>query len=185
MTSIGIILGSTRPGRNGEAVAHWVRDQAIAHGHTDVEIVDLHDFGLPHLDEPSPAAAGVYTQPHTRQWSDKVAGFDAFVFVTPEYNRSMPGVLKTAVDFLFDEWANKAAAFVSYGVHGGVRAVEHLRSVLGQLRVASVTSQVSFSIFTDFAEMTRFTPGDHHEVAAKAMFDELVSWAEALKTLRV
>ena len=85
---IGIIIGSTRPGRNGEQVAKWVFDQAVQRDDAHFELVDLLDYALPHLDEAIPASRGQYENAHTRAWADKIASFDGFVFVTPEYNHS-------------------------------------------------------------------------------------------------
>ncbi|MEU9831736.1 NAD(P)H-dependent oxidoreductase [Streptosporangium sp. NPDC048047] len=185
MIRIGIIIGSTRPGRNGEAVARWVHDRAVRRGDAHYELVDLKDYDLPHLDEPLPAAGGVYEHPHTKAWSDTVAGFDGFVFVTPEYNHSTTGVLKTAIDFLFAEWHDKAAGVVGYGVSGGVRAAEHLRQVLGQVKVADVQMAVELLLRSDFEDFTVFKPAAHQEDALGGLLDQVVSWSTALRPLRV
>ena len=114
---------------------------------------------MPLLDEPMPPSmAETYTKEHTNAWSEKIDSLDAFIFVTPEYNHSISGALKNAIDFLYREWNNKAAAFVSYGSAGGVRAVEHLRLILAELQVAGVRSQVFLSLFTDFENMSVFKP---------------------------
>ncbi|HEY0374701.1 MAG TPA: NAD(P)H-dependent oxidoreductase, partial [Amnibacterium sp.] len=123
---IAIILGSTRPGRNGAAVAEWVLGRAGSREGADYELIDLKDFPLPHLDEAMPPSMGQYAGEHTRRWAETIAKYDGFVFVTPEYNHSTSGVLKNAIDYLYGEWNNKAAAFVSYGALSGARAVEHL-----------------------------------------------------------
>ena len=146
MTRIAIIIGSTRPGRNGEAVARWVLEHAQQRDGVEYELVDLADWNLPHLDEPMPAAAGQYANDHTKAWAAKIAEFDGYLFVTPEYNHSTSGALKNAIDFVGAEWYNKAAGFVSYGVFGGARAVEHLRLVLSQLQVATVSAFVGLSL---------------------------------------
>src|SRR5689334_6934999 len=127
MLRVGIILGSTRPGRNGEAVAKWAFDIASKRTDAEYEYVDILDYDLPLLDEPIPPSQGRYSKDHTKRWAAKIASFDAFVFVTPEYNHGTSGALKNAIDFLFAEWNDKAAGFVSYGSAYGVRAVEHLR----------------------------------------------------------
>lgn len=184
MTRVGIIIGSTRPGRNGEAVASWVHELATRHGGADYDVVDLADFDLPQLDEAVPAAMGQYAQPHTRRLADVVRELDAFVFVTPEYNHAMPGVLKTALDFVYAEWNHKAAAFVGYGADGGVRAIEQIRQVLAYLKVADVGPQVALSLWTDFVNFTQFQPDPRHEVTLKTMLDELLSWAQALRSVR-
>ena len=103
------------PGRNGEAVAKWVYEVAQKRSDAEFELVDIKDFNLPLLDEPVPPSMGQYSKPHTKTWAAKIGSFDAYVFVTPEYNHGIPGALKNAIDFLFAEWNNKAAGFVSYG----------------------------------------------------------------------
>jgi NAD(P)H-dependent FMN reductase len=150
MTKIGIILGSTRPNRNGEQVANWVLEHATRRDDAEFELIDLRDYPLPHLDEPMPPSMGQYQQQHTKQWATKIGSFDGFVIVTPEYNHGTSGVLKNAIDYLYAEWNNKAAAFVSYGSLGGARAIEHLRAIMSELQVAHVRQQLSFSMFTDF-----------------------------------
>lgn len=106
------------------------------------------------------------------------------MFVTPEYNRSFPGALKNAIDFLYAEWHDKAAGFVSYGTAGGVRAVEHLRQVMGALRVADVRTLVALSLADDFEQFTDFKPAGQQEDAVKAMLDQVIAWAGAMKALR-
>ena len=184
MTRIAIILGSTRPGRNGEAVARWVLQQAATRTDADFELVDLRDHPLPHLDEAVPASMGMYSQPHTKAWAATIAAYDGFVFVTPEYNHATTGVLKNAIDYLYAEWNNKAAGFVSYGSSGGARAVEHLRLIMGELQVADVRQQVQFSLFHDFENFSTFVPGPQHVAMASVMFDQVVAWSEALQTVR-
>lgn len=181
---VAIVVGSTRPGRKAGAVARWVHGVAARRGDATFEVVDIAEYALPHLDEPVPPLAGQYTQPHTHKWAAKLGSFDAYVFVTPEYNHSTSGALKNAIDFLFAEWNDKAAGFVSYGVDGGVRAVEHLRLILGELKVADVRSAVTLSVFDDFRDHTEFTPGPGHQENATAMLDELLAWGTALKALR-
>ncbi|MFJ5272952.1 NADPH-dependent FMN reductase [Streptomyces sp. NPDC088358] len=184
MTRIGIIIGSTRPGRNGEAVAKWVHEIASQRTDVEFELVDLLDYKLPHLDEAMPPSLGQYSQPHTREWAAKIASFDGFVMVTPEYNHSTSGVLKNAIDYLYAEWNNKAIGFVSYGSVGGTRAVEHLRLVAGELQMADVRSQVALSLFTDFENFSVFRPSDIHLDGLNTMLDQVVSWSNALASLR-
>ena len=181
---IGIIIGSTRPGRNGEKVAKWVYDQAVQRNDAQFELVDLLDYALPHLDEAIPASRGQYENAHTRAWADKIASFDGFVFVTPEYNHCTSGALKNAIDFIYGEWNDKAAGLVSYGVHGGVRAAEHLRLVLGEVQIADVRQQVSFSLVTDFENYKDFAPKGGQEAQLTTQLDQLVSWAGALQGVR-
>lgn len=184
MLKIAIIVGSTRPGRKADAVAAWVHGLASKRSDAQFEIVDIKDFNLPLLDEPVPPSMGKYSQDHTKAWSAKIASFDAFVFVTPEYNHATSGALKNAIDFLYKEWNNKAAGFVGYGSAGGVRAVENLRLIAGELQIADVRAQVMLSLFTDFENYTTFKPAPAHENSVKAMLDQLVAWGGAMKTLR-
>ncbi|MGB2569006.1 NADPH-dependent FMN reductase [Micromonospora citrea] len=192
---IGLIVGSTRPGRRGAAVAGWVAEVASRHpavrdGDAVVELVDLAEQDLPLLDEPVPALFGDYRRPHTRRWSTVVGACDAFVFVTPDYNRSIPAALKNAVDYLYAEWNDKVAGVVNYGVQGGNRAGDHLQTVLGEVRVAVVPTRVSLSLFTDFdfsqaqpGDPTggRIAPGDEREQTLVTMLTEIVSWSGALR----
>lgn len=193
MIRIAIVVGTTRPGRRGDQVARWVHDQAQARTPrtSDVvyDLVDLADVELPLLDEPLPAALGDPRREHTHRWGELVAAYDGFVFVTPEYNHGIPAALKNAIDFLVSEWQDKAAAFVSYGLHGGVRAVEQLRLVLAEVKVAGVRSQVALNLFSDFeiTDMARpgtFAPSDHHLGVLDRMLGELVDWSAALAGLR-
>ena len=183
--NVGIIVGSTRPGRKADAVARWVHEIAKKRSDASFEVVDIADFKLPLLDEPMPPMMGQYSHPHTKAWAAKIAGFDAFVFVTPEYNHSTSGALKNAIDFLFREWNDKAAGFVGYGGVGGARAIEHLRTVLAEVKVADVRATVNLSLFTDFENYVTFKPAPHQERAVTAMLDDVVAWGEALKAMRI
>jgi NAD(P)H-dependent FMN reductase len=186
MLKIAIITGSTRPGRNNEAVTKWVYEAARKRKDAEFELVDIADYKLPLLDEPGPPLYGQYTHEHTKKWSEKIASFDAYVFVTPEYNRSTSGALKNAIDYLFREWNNKAAGFVSYGGNAsGGRAIEHLRLIFAELMVATVRAQVMFSLFTDFENFSIFKPSSQREKELHAMLDQLVDWGSALKSLRL
>lgn len=183
MTRIAIIIGSTRPGRNGESVARWVLEHAEKRDGVEYELVDLAEWNLPHLDEPMPAAMGQYANDHTKAWAAKIAEFDGYLFVTPEYNHSTSGALKNAIDFVGSEWYNKAAGFVSYGVFGGARAVEHLRLVLSQLQVATVSAFVGLSLQHDF-ENWALKPTAAAEAGLTLLFEQLESWSGALASLR-
>lgn len=180
---IAIILGSTRPGRNGKAVADWVLAQT-ADRDASYELIDLADHPLPLLDEAIPPSAGQYQNEHTKKWAATIAPYDGYVFVTPEYNHSTSGVLKNAIDYVYAEWNNKAAAFVGYGGLGGGRAIEHLRGIAAELQLADVRTQLSFSLITEFEDYTTFKPADHQLQIAQTLFDQLEAWAGALKPLR-
>ncbi len=184
MLRVAIIVGSTRPGRKGEAVARWVYEIASSRGDAEFELVDIKDYDLPLLDEPMSAILGQYSNDHTKAWSAKIASFDAFVFVTPEYNHATSGALKNAIDYLYKEWNNKAAGFVGYGGAGGVRAVENLRLVMGELMVADVRAQVALSLFTDFENFSVFKPASHHEKSVHDVLDQVIAWGRALRSLR-
>ena len=185
MIKVAIIIGSTRPGRHGEAVAKWAYEIAKQRTDAEYELVDLLPFNLPLLDEPYPPSMQQYSKEHTKKWSEKISSFDAFVFVTPEYNHSTSGALKNAIDFLYREWNNKAAGFVSYGSIGGARAVESLRLIMGELQVADVREQVMLSLFTDFENFQLFKPAAMHEQKVNAMLDQVVLWGNALKQMRL
>lgn len=185
MIRIAIIAGSTRPGRKSADIATWVH--RLAHERTDATyvVVDLADHDLPHLEEPVAAAmSSDYQSAATRRWSQTIGAFDGYVFVTPEYNHSMPGVLKNAIDHLYPEWQDKSAGFVGYGTHGGTRAVEQLRLIMGELHVADVRAQVALSLFTDFGEGGALAPGSHQATSLHTMLDQVTRWAEALAPLR-
>ena len=184
MLKIAIIIGSTRPGRNGEAVAKWVYEIAKKRSDAEFELVDIKDFNLPLLDEPVPPIMGQYSKPHTKKWAAKIGSFDAYIFVTPEYNHGISGALKNAIDFLFAEWSNKAAGFVSYGGASGARGVEQLRLNLAEVQMATVRLQVLLSMYTDFENFSVFKPDSRKETSVNEMLDQLVAWSGALKTLR-
>lgn len=184
MIRIGIILGSTRPNRNGSQVAHWVLDTATRRGDAEFELIDLRDHPLPLFDEPTPPMFGPSVHAHTRAWAARIAPFDGFVVVTPEYNGGAPAVLKNAIDHLFAEWTGKTVGFVSYGVDGGVRSVVQLRQVCGTLGMATVGRQVGLSLHADFENHTIFTPRDHHGTALNLLLDQVLAWTAALGPLR-
>src|SRR6266542_608082 len=184
MLRVAIVTGSARPGRNNEALARWVSGVAKEREDAEFELVYIIDFDVPLLVEPMPPVLGQYSHGHTKAWSEKIGAFDAYVFVTPEYNHGVSGALKNAIDYLYREWNNKAAGFVSYGSAGGARAVEHLRLVMAELMVATVRAQVMLSLFTDFENFSKFKPDPRHEREVHTILDQLVAWGGALKTIR-
>jgi NAD(P)H-dependent FMN reductase len=184
MIKIAIIIGSTRPNRNGEAVGRWTYDLARKRTDAQFELIDLKELNLPLLDEPVPPSMGQYSKPHTKAWAARIEPCDGFVFVTPEYNHSTSGALKNAIDFLFREWNNKAAGFVGYGSAGAARAVEHLRLIMAEVQVATVRNQVMLSLATDFENYSVFKPAASHEKSLNGMLDQLLAWAGALQPLR-
>jgi NAD(P)H-dependent FMN reductase len=196
MTRIALIIGSTRPQRRSDFIAEWVEE--IARGHlvgsgVGFERLDVADFGLPVLDEPFPAAYGLpYEREHTRRWSEAVASYDGFVFLTAEHNRGIPASLKNAIDYLYGEWAHRAAGFVGFGGSGGVNAIVQLRAVFAELKLVAARSQVELGSFTDMADddsadgdgLGRMAAREHQAAALGTMLDEVVALADALRPLR-
>ncbi|MCM3512405.1 MULTISPECIES: NADPH-dependent FMN reductase [Carnobacterium] len=185
MTKIGIITGSTRPGRNSLQVAQWVKELADKRGDAEYEIVDIAEYHLPLYNEPISAAYSQnYVTPEAIPWSKKIAELDGYVFITPEYNHGITSALKNAIDYLYPEWNNKAAGIVSYGSSGGVRAAEALRVVLAELQVADVRTHPAMSLFTDFVNMNEFKPADLHAATVSTLLDQVVAWSTTLQPLR-
>jgi len=184
MTRIGIILGSTRTGRKSEDVGNWVLAAAAQRDDAEFEIVDLRDYPLPFFDEEISPAWAPSQNEQVQAWSEKIASLDGFVFVTPEYNHSTSAVLKNAIDYIYTEWNNKAAAFVAYGGAGGARAVEHLRLIAAELEIATVRHQVGLSLLTDFVNYTELTPSDYQVANLGKALDGVVAWSKALEPLR-
>jgi NAD(P)H-dependent FMN reductase len=181
-----IIIGSTRPGRVGPAVADWITQRAEEHGGFDVQVTDLAELNLPMYNEPNHPRLKQYTHQHTKEWSAIVEGSDVFVFVTPEYNYAFNAALKNAIDYLHGEWQHKAAGIVSYGgVAAGTRATQMLKQVLTTLKIVPVFEAVNIPFVRDFLdEDGRFKPNEVMEASATAMLDELLRWTESLRPLR-
>ncbi|MBU5345923.1 NAD(P)H-dependent oxidoreductase [Virgibacillus sp. LDC1] len=175
--NIGIILGSTRQGRLSPQVGEWVKRIADERGDANYEIVDIADYKLPLLGEADATEQAT-------AWNNKLNSLDGFVFIVQEYNHSISGSLKNALDFAREPWNNKAAGIVSYGSVGGARAAEHLRGILGELSVADVRVHPALSLFTDFENGSVFKPADLHLVNLNGMLDQVLAWSGALKTLR-
>ena len=189
MLTIGIITGSTRPGRKSHLIAKGVAHAArTSFGNlATFNILDIQDFELPMLDEPVPAIMADYRNPHTKAWAKAVGACDGFIFVTPEYNHSIPGALKNAIDFLYAEWSNKAAGFVSYGGIGGARAIEQLRLILAETRTATVRSQVLLTSSTTkdlFTTPEAWVAGDPAVDALSNTLTEVLDWSQAFQMLR-
>jgi NAD(P)H-dependent FMN reductase len=176
--NIGIILGSTRQGRVSPQVGQWVKGIADKRGDANYEIVDIADYNLPFLGTTGDA------DPAVARWNEKLFSLDGFVFIVQEYNHSITGALKNALDLAREAWNNKAAGIVSYGSTGGARAAEHLRGILAELMVADVRTHPTLSLFTDFENMTVFKPAEHHRNIVDEMLDQLIAWSGALKPLR-
>ncbi|WP_138752104.1 NADPH-dependent FMN reductase [Paenibacillus sinopodophylli] len=175
--NIGIILGSTRQGRLSPQVGEWVKSVAEQRADANYEIVDIAEYKLPLLGEADATEQAT-------AWNAKLASLDGFVFIVQEYNHSITGALKNALDYARDAWNNKAAGIVSYGSVGGARAAEHLRGILGELSVADVRVHPALSLFTDFENGSVFKPADLHLTNVNGMLDQVLAWSGALKTLR-
>lgn len=195
---IALVTCSTRNPRLNPFITNYVHGilNLIAPEQVSLEILDIADQSLPLYDEPAipshlPADNPTphYQQEHTRLWSAKVRAYDAFIFVTPQYNWSIPASLKNALDYLFYEWKGKPAAIVSYGGHGGNKAAEHLRGILGGLRMKATATAPALtirgSVFEDSLEQGRITQEQvtawqesGAEDAIRQMFDELISMSK-------
>lgn len=175
---IGIILGSNRIGRVSDQVGNWVKEIADARDDADYEIVDLADYDLPFLGTTEEVS------PEVIRWNEKLFSLDGFVFIVQEYNHSITGVLKNALDSAKEAWNNKAAGIISYGAVGGARATEHLRGILGELKVADVRTHPALSVITDFENMQTFKPAPYHAGTVTEMLDQLLPWTGGLHNLR-
>jgi NAD(P)H-dependent FMN reductase len=185
---IAIIVSTTREGRFADKPAQWIFDLAKAHGTASFEIVDLRDYPLPLFDEPaSPAAGLVPRNPAAQRWGNKIAEFDGYIFVTAEYNRSVPGVLKNAIDHLYPQLNRKPVAFVAYGGVGGARAVEHLRLILIEMQAAPLRNAVHVGL-AEFLGMLQqgktFADYPYLEQSARVLLDDLQWWTSTLKAGR-
>lgn len=177
--NIGIVLGSTREGRLSPQVGNWVKELADQRGDANYTIIDIADYKLPLLGEAGTDASGAAA------WSEAIAAQDGFVFIAQEYNHSITGSLKNALDYLRAEWNDKAAGIVSYGSVGGARAAEHLRGILGELSVADVRVHPALSLFTDFENGAVLKAAPVQEASVNQMLDQVIPWATALKSVRL
>lgn len=146
---IAVIVGATRQHRVGRKVADAVAALVSGIHDAQVEALDLAEVALPFFDEPNPPAQGRYTMETTKAWAARIAGYDGFVIVTPEYNGGYPGVLKNALDTVWGEWNGKPFQIVAYGFHGGASASDQLRTVIGRLRGQVVEPVVNIVIGVD------------------------------------
>lgn len=173
---IGIIVGSIREGRKGATIAQWVHGIAKDRTEAEFEIVDLKSFDVPPFSEPyvPGGAARKYEDPRLVAWGKAIDSYDAFIFVSPEYNHSIPGAFKNAVDSLGPEWTGKTVAFVSYGAEGGIRATEHWRQIVANFQMVGVRGAVAFSIFTEF-DGEKFVPEERRTTDANTMLNQLLA----------
>jgi NAD(P)H-dependent FMN reductase len=182
---LNVIVVSTRPGRAGEPIAKWFFERAKQHAKFDARLVDLKEVNLPLLDEPRHPRFRQYEHAHTKAWSATIDPADAFVFVTPEYNFSVPAPLVNAIDFLLHEWAYKPAAFVSYGgISGGMRSVQMSKQLLTAVKVMPIPEAVAIPFYAKLMENGEFKGSEQLDKSAGAMLDELYRWSSALKPMR-
>jgi NAD(P)H-dependent FMN reductase len=184
-TRILVILGSTRPNRNGDKVAAWFMDVAQQRAEAEFQLVDLADWNLPYYDSPVPPA---FAQPEGRvkKWADLVDSADGFVIVTPEYNHGYPAVLKSHLDAIYRPWNRKPVGFVSYGSAGaGYRAVEQLRQVAVELQMVPIREQIGVPlVWTAFDEEGRLKGAETLRPFTDRLLDDLLWWAAVLKPAR-
>ena len=181
MITLGIIVGSTRPGRVGTQVGRWARERALTVPGVHVELVDLAAVALPFLDEPREASSGIYTRPHTREWSSQVTQMDAIVLVTPEYNNSFPATLKNALDFLYSEWQRKPVAMIGYGMtSAGTRAVAALTPVVVALGMVPAGA-VYLPLRRHIDDTGHLTTGANADEGLDELLADLLGWAALLR----
>ncbi|MET0941301.1 MAG: NADPH-dependent FMN reductase [Mesorhizobium sp.] len=183
---IGIIIGSTRPGRFADQPAEWIHEIAKARGDVEVELIDLRDYPLPFYDEPGSPAYGPLNNEVAQKWQKKVASLDGFVFLAAEYNRGPTAVLKNALDYAYNEWNKKPVAFVGYGGVGGARAIEQLRLHAVELQMAPTRAGVHI-LWPDYLavrEGKKLAEVAHLNKSASDMLDQLVWWTRALNAAR-
>jgi len=179
---IAVIVGSTRPNRNGRTIADWFMKTAN-HDDLDFELVDLAELDLPFLDEPIPPSQGKYEHDHTKAWSEKVASADGYVLVTSEYNHGPPAPLKNALDFLYNEWSRKPFAFVGYGGAGGTRAIMQLEQIVTEL--SAVPLRGAINIVEPWSAVQGDTLNeDYVKGNVTALLENLAWWTETLKAGR-
>jgi len=180
-----VILASTRPGRACLPIANWFLPIAKTHAAFEIEIADLLEIALPHIDEPGHPRFQKYEHEHTKKWSATVNAADAFVVVLPEYNFAAPPALLNAFDYLFKEWQYKPAGFVSYGgVSGGLRSAEMVKGTMTALKMMPLPEAVTIPFFAQMMKDGKFVGSEPLVNAAHAMLDELARWSKALASLR-
>jgi NAD(P)H-dependent FMN reductase len=185
MYNLKIIIASTRPGRKGIHVANWFIDIAKKDENFNVEILDLAEINLPFIDEPKHPRLQEYTKEHTKDWSKTIDAADAFVFVIPEYNYSMPPTLLNAIDFLYKEWNYKPVGLVSYGgLSGGTRSAQVCKEVITTVKMMPLSVAVSLPFFEKHIQNEQFIGYEEANKSAENLLKELLKWTQALKPLR-
>ena len=184
---VAIIISTTRQVRFGDKPTQWLYDIASKRSDLAFEIVDLRDYPMPVFEEVASNAWAPSTNEVAQRWQQKIAEFDGYIFVTAEYNHSISGVLKNALDYAYPEWNRKPAAFVGYGAVGAARAIEQLRLICVELQMAPTRTGVHIQ-GGDFMAVWRqgksLTELEYLQPNVTAMLDELAWWTKALKTAR-
>ncbi|MDB5541708.1 MAG: NAD(P)H-dependent oxidoreductase [Devosia sp.] len=184
---IGIVISTTRQGRFGDRPAQWIFDIAKQRHDLQFELIDLRDYPIPMFDAPIAPAYAPIANEEAQRWAKKVAELDGFIFVTAEYNHSIPAVLKNTLDHVHHEWKHKPAAFVGYGGTGAARAVEHLRSILVELAMVPTRFAVHIGMEPYLGVLRdgkSFNDYDFLKLTAGMMLDELAWYARTLKAGR-
>ena len=187
MYSLKIIIASTRPGRKGISVANWFIETVKKYPDFNVEVLDLAEINLPFIDEPNHPRLQQYTKEHTKQWSNTIDSSDAFVFIIPEYNYSMPPTLLNAIDFLYKEWNYKPVGLVSYGgISGGTRSAQMSKQVMTAVKLMPLAEGVTLPFFTkNIDDNERFNSNELIDKSVAVMMKELLKWTAALKSIRL
>lgn len=187
---IAVIIGTTRKTRWAMEPATWTKEKIEADGRMDAEIVDLAEFDLPMFDEPASNKWMPSADPKAVAWQKALDGYDGFVFIVAEYNHSISGPLKNALDQAFNEWGRKPAAMVGYGGVGAARAIEHLRTMAVELRMVNVAAAVHLAAGA-FVQASPLGAGEGMAAvdeilapSAAEMIEELYWWADLLKGAR-
>jgi NAD(P)H-dependent FMN reductase len=184
---IGIIVGSTRANRFADKPTEWIANIAKARTDLEFEVVDLRDYPMPFFEEATSPAWAPSQNEVAQRWQKKVEELDGYIFITAEYNRGPTAVLKNAIDYAYNEWNNKPAAFVGYGGVGAARAIEQLRLHAVEMQMAPTRAGVHI-LMPDFVAVLqqgkKLEEIEHLNQSATAMLDQLAWWAKALKAAR-
>lgn len=187
---IAVIIGSTRKTRFADKPAAWLMEQVKDHPELDFELVDLRDQNLPFFDEPASNLWMPSSDPNAVAWQEKLAGFDGFFFVVAEYNRSITGALKNALDQAYKEWVRKPFAALAYGSMGGARALEHLRLIGIELQMVPLRNAVHiggsdfFKVFPNGGNAPISEIEENLKPSLKATLEELAWWTKATRAAR-
>lgn len=183
--NLGLVIGTTRPGRLAEPISRWLLTHLEADDRFEVTVLDLAEINLPLMDEPNHPRMQSYQHEHTKAWSRQVAAQDAFIFLTGEYNHSIPAPLKNAIDYLAVEWGNKPVAIATYGgISAGIRAAEHLLNVVVALGMKPTPNSVMIPFHFQRIDADGFHATEIEDQSVKAALNDIASWDRTLRPLR-